>query len=95
MQNNGDVKVLIAEIKGTVNVVLARVDSLVKSVDQLTSTAVTKEELELIIKPIKSDVIRNRDDIKKVLSVATWVIGAIAFGVLGMVIAHAIPGFEL
>ena len=91
MQNNTDVRVLISDIKGTVNVVLARVESLVKSVDQLTSTAVTKEELELVLRPIDDRIKAN----ERARNVATWVVGMIALGVLSILLSHAIPGFNL
>lgn len=84
-------RVLIEEIKGEVKLLSNKIDELVKAVDTLTRTTVTREELKLTIDPI-TDKIKSLEDFKnKVYAV----VGLIAFGALATSLVHAIPNLQL
>jgi GTP-binding protein EngB required for normal cell division len=90
-QNDSEVRIIIEEIRGSLNVILTKIDALTNSVERLNQTSITREELKLTIDPMEARI-KGLEDFKNTV---LGIIGLIAFGVLAGTIAHAIPGINL
>ena len=94
-QGNNEMRVAIEEIRGSINVILNRIETLVKAVDNLSSTAVTREELKLTIDPMEvrlKSLEVFRDTVAKTL---IGLAGILLFGLFAYAVANAIPGLNL
>lgn len=90
-QKESEMRVLIEEVKGSINVLLTKVDALVASVERLNQTTITREELKLTIEPMEARIKALesfKDNVYKV-------VGIIAFGALAAAITQALPGIKL
>jgi len=52
-KKDNQMRVLIEEVRGSINVLLTKVDALVASVERLNQTTITREELKLTIDPME------------------------------------------
>lgn len=90
-QGDNGVLVLIEQIRGLINVIDSKVDGLVALVERLNETTITREELKLTIDPMEVRI----KTLEKFRDGVFAVIGVIAFAVVAMTIAKAIPGINL
>lgn len=92
---NIEVRVLIEELKGDIKLLVDRVEFLVKSVDKLTVTTVTREELKLTIEPLDERIKLLETFKDTVVKSLVSILSLIGIALFGYLLSKAIPGFSL
>lgn len=94
-QKDGEVRVLIEEIKGDIKLVMDRIEFLVKAIDKLSNTSVTREEFEIRLDPMEKRL-KSLEEFKTSINKAFSSFTAIILiGLLGYILAKVIPGFSI
>lgn len=101
-KGDGEMRILIEEIKGDIKLLMGKIETLVKSVDNLNNTTVTREELKLTLDTfdnrinVNSKRLSDLEEINKNFrNGLTSVIVIIGLALFSYLLAHVITGFSL